>query len=65
MTNLMEFSNGSIVMNPTKGGSSDDLVREYLGQLSCAAVLGLYQRYRPDFVLFKYQIVDMMGWVDG
>ena len=50
MTNLME-------------GSSDDLVRQYLGQLCCADVHGLYQRYLPDFVLFK--MVDMMGWGDG
>ena len=65
MTNLMEFSKGSIVMNPTKGGSSDDLVRPYLGQLSCQAVHGLYLRYLPDFVLFKYQMANMIGWGVG
>ena len=64
MTKLLELSNGSIVMNPTQGGSSDDLVMQYLGQLSCAAVSALYKRYLPDFVLFQYQIEGMMDWVD-
>ena len=65
MTSLMNLSNGSIVMNPTHGGKSDDLLMEYLGQLTCAAVSALYRRYLPDFVLFKYQMEGMVRWVNG
>ena len=65
MNNITEFTNSSIVMNPTKGGSSDDLVEQYLGELSCDVVYQIYKRYLPDFVFFDYSIWGMMHWVDG
>ena len=64
-TNIREFTNSSIVMNPTKGGSSDDLLEQYLGELSSQVVYQIYQRYLHDFVLFDYSILGMMPWVDG
>ena len=52
------------VVNPTLGGSSDDLVKPYLSQLTCKAVMGLLQRYWPDFMLFNYTLNGWLDWVD-
>ena len=59
MTGLRQVVDGSRVMNPTKGGSSTDVVKEYLSQLSCSSVAALYQRYWPDFVFFKYSLGEV------
>ena len=65
LTNLTDISEGPVIMNPTKGGSSDTLINKYLGQLSCDTLLRLYKRFLPDFVLFNYDIVAMLSWAEG
>ena len=59
MTGLIHVSDVSRVMNPTKGGSSAGMVKEYLSQLSCSTIAALYQRYWPDFILFQYTLADV------
>ena len=59
MTGLIHVSDVSRVMNPTKGGSSAGMVKEYLSKLSCSTIAALYQRYWPDFILFQYTLADV------
>ena len=65
MTGLMEVTDGSRVMNPTQGGRSSDLVKEYMGQLSCRTLRRLHERYWPDFLLFQYEVGEVLGWGEG
>ena len=65
MTRLREVMEGTRVMNPTQGGSTKDVLREYIGQLSCDTLVRLYRRYWPDFVLFQYEVGEMMSWGEG
>ena len=62
MTGLMEVTEGARVMNPTQGGRSSDLVKEYMGQLSCSTLHRLYERYWPDFLLFQYEMREVFRW---
>ena len=65
ITGLSQVTNGSRVMNPTKGGGSVKVVKEYLSQLSCSTLVSLYERYWPDFVLFNYTMGEVVDrWVD-
>jgi hypothetical protein len=59
MTGLIQVSDVSRVMNPTRVGSSAGMVKEYLSQLSCSNIAVLYQRYWPDFMLFQYTLADV------
>ena len=59
MTGLIQVSDVSRVMNPTQGGSSAGMVKEYLSQLLCTTIAALYQRYWPDFMLFQYTLADV------
>ena len=59
MTGLIHVSDVSRVMNPTKGGSSAGMVKEYLSQLLCRTIAPLSQRYWPDFILFQYTLADV------
>ena len=65
LTRLREVMEGTRVMNPTQGGRTKDVVREYIGQLSCDTLARLYSRYWPDFVLFQYEVGEMMAWGEG
>ena len=56
---------GSRVMNPTQGGRLRDLVKEYIGQLSCDTLANLYERYWPDFVMFQYDMGEVFRWGEG
>ena len=65
MTGLRQVVGGSRVMNPTQGGRSRDLVKEYIGQLSCDTLADLYERYWPDFVMFQYDMGEVARWGEG
>ena len=61
MTGLSKVVNTSRVMNPTKGGQSVKVVKEYLSQLSQDTLVSLYERYWPDFRLFGYTMAEVLG----
>ena len=49
-----------MVRNPTKGGSSADLVTDYMGSLDCDLLEDLYQIYWPDFLLFNFTMASVL-----
>ena len=56
----------SRIYNPTMGGRTDATqLSRYVGQLSCGEVMGLYQRYRADFVMFQYSVNHILDMADG
>ena len=65
MTGLSQVMDGPRVMNPTQGGRSREVVKEYIGQLSCETLADLYGRYWPDFVMFQYDMGEVFKWGEG
>ena len=49
-----------MVRNPTKGGSSADVVTDYMGSLDCDLLDDLYQIYWPDFLLFNFTMASVL-----
>ena len=49
-----------ILRNPTQGGSSADLVTDFMGELECDMVEDLYQIYWPDFLLFNFSMNSVL-----
>ena len=48
----MKFKN--IEINPSSGGSTGELAREYFSQLKKDDVKKLYELYKIDFLMFGY-----------
>ena len=48
------------VRNPTTGGSSADVVTDYVGSLDCDLLEDLYQIYWPDFLLFNFTMASVL-----
>ena len=65
MTGLAEVVGGNHLKNPTSGGNSTAVLQEYLGQLSCEQLSGLYRRYFPDFTFFQYTMDNIYPWAQG
>ena len=49
-----------MLRNPTKGGSSADLVTDFMRELECDMVEDLYRIYWPDFLLFNFTMSSVL-----
>ena len=65
MTGLAEMVGGVRTVNPTSGGSSSGVLREFISLLSCHNLVRLRDRYWPDLLLFQYDISEMFQWTRG
>ena len=56
LTGMSQYLDWQLDMlrNPTQGGSSADVVTDFMGELECDMVEDLYQIYWPDFLLFNF-----------
>ena len=44
------------VRNRSTGGRSKGRMKEFIGQLQCGQVRGLYDKFEMDFLLFEYKM---------
>ena len=65
ITGLSDITGGVKTMNPTSGGKTTNVLKEYISQLKCNQLIGLQRRYWSDLILFQYNMDSMFEWGNG
>ena len=65
LTGLSDITGGVKTMNPTSGGKTTNVLKEYISQLKCNQLIGLQRRYWSDLILFQYNMDSMFEWGNG
>ena len=57
---MKEDEEDMVTVNPTLGGSSSEVVMQYMEMLECQEIEDLVKIYQPDFTLFNYTINSVL-----